>query len=81
MNDLNDSEKAQLALLSCILFTSLEFQQKNVQNAMKLLARGYDVFALAAESSGDGSSLQTSLVEDILMPMFTRHVVSICTQT
>ena len=71
-----DKEQTELALLSCVLLTTIEFQQNNVHNAVMLLKHGYDMASNIFMSSADSIS---STVKDVLVPILARQTVLMAT--
>ncbi|KAL2443712.1 hypothetical protein ABEF95_010942 [Exophiala dermatitidis] len=68
---------APLALVSCILFVSVEYQQRNIGNALVLMEMGYKLLAqsISASSSHMQSLPNSSVVGEVVTPFFSRHAV------
>ncbi|KAL2406153.1 hypothetical protein ABEF93_003612 [Exophiala dermatitidis] len=72
---------APLALVSCILFVSVEYQQRNIGNALVLMEMGYKLLAqsISASSSRMQSLPNSSVVGEVVTPFFSRHAVLVAT--
>ena len=68
----HDKDQTELALLSCMLLTTIEFQQNNVHNAITLLTHGFDLACTALARSGSGIS---ATIKDILVPRLARQSI------
>lgn len=69
-----------LALLSCILFASLEFQQRNVGNALSLMETGYKLMGQSLAVSSTSPLSATSIaIHEVVTPFFSRHAVLMAT--
>ena len=64
----------QLALLSCILFTNIEFQQNNVANACRLLQCGLSLIE-RANAEGENKLIGTNTAAKTVLEMFSRQRV------
>ncbi|KAK5092868.1 hypothetical protein LTR70_006026 [Exophiala xenobiotica] len=71
-----DKEQTELALLSCVLLTTIEFQQNNVHNAIMLLKHGYDMASNIFTSSANSIP---STIKGILVPILARQTVLMAT--
>ena len=70
-----DVVQLEIALLSCVLLTSIEYAQNNVHNAVMLLDRGFEVAGSIStgRNYADGESLST--IKNVLLPMLARQTV------
>lgn len=68
-------EQTDLALLSCILLSTVQFQQNNVANAARLLNKGHEIAGHLAQSMVPSKRALSSDVQDILIPMLARQNV------
>jgi hypothetical protein len=64
---------SSLALLSCILFICIEFQQDNIANALALLGQGFKL--LSSTPAATEALHNHSTIRDIVAPLFARHAV------
>ena len=69
---MHDKEHIELALLSCVLLTTIEFQQNNVHSALALLTRGYN---MASSIPGELASNLSETIKGILVPILARQTV------
>jgi hypothetical protein len=63
------------ALLTCILCTCIEFQQKNVGNAMDLIQSGYKVLRQSFFTKNSATSAQTRALDEVVISFFSRHTL------
>ncbi|KIV89484.1 hypothetical protein PV10_06879 [Exophiala mesophila] len=64
------------ALVSCILCTSVEFQQRNVGNALHLMTSGYRIFTQSLTTTKQYARCSDTLeLADTIIPFVSRHVV------
>lgn len=73
---LHGLEQTELALLSCILLTSIQYQQNNIRNAMNLLKIGYD---LASNIPPNGLGSTSPAMKELLIPILARQTVLMIT--
>jgi Fungal specific transcription factor domain len=64
---------SSLALLSCILFICIEFQQDNMANALALLAQGFKLLSSTPTAIHTVQNHRT--IRDIVASFFARHTV------
>jgi len=69
---MHEKEQIELALLSCVLLTTIEFQQNNVHSALALLTRGYN---MASSIPGELASKLSETIKGILIPILARQTV------
>lgn len=74
LSTVQDSEQAEIALMSCILLASIEYVQNNVVNASKILNNGYNITSLMSAQSGQVLR-ESAAVRDILAPILVRQPV------
>ncbi|KAL9617200.1 MAG: hypothetical protein Q9160_008005 [Pyrenula sp. 1 TL-2023] len=74
MSTLKSREDYQLALLSCILFTNIEFQQNNVLNACNLLKCGLSLISSTCRAEHKALNMSDGITKT-LVQMFTRQRV------
>lgn len=68
------------ALVSCILCTCVEFQQRNVGNALHLMTSGYRIFSQSLIATKQyARSSDTLELADTIIPFVSRHVVLMAT--
>lgn len=72
-----DQVDSPYALLSCILFTSVEFMQGNERNARGLMESGYRILNQSLCSSG--TSPPYSAILEVVSTFFSRHAVVLAT--
>ncbi|KAL2443727.1 hypothetical protein ABEF95_011214 [Exophiala dermatitidis] len=72
---------APLALVSCILFVSVEYQQRNIGNALVLMEMGHKLLAqsILASSRLHQSLPNSSALGEVVTPFFSRHAVLVAT--
>ncbi|KIX02491.1 uncharacterized protein Z518_08432 [Rhinocladiella mackenziei CBS 650.93] len=68
------------ALLSCVLFASVEFQQRNIGNALILMKSGYRILAQSLSTAATKRASSTTLaIHEVVTPLFSRHAVLMAT--
>lgn len=63
------------ALLTCVLCTCIEFQQKNVGNAMGLIESGYKVLRQSILTKSSAKSAQMRAFDEVVISFFSRHTL------
>ncbi|KAK5947549.1 hypothetical protein PMZ80_001702 [Knufia obscura] len=69
----HDKSQTEIALLSCVLLTTIEYQQNNVHNALALLKHGYDMASTIPVSTTSNNI--SSTIKGILVPILARQTV------
>lgn len=68
------------ALLTCVLFTSLEFQTGNESQALALLEKGVQLlFTYLQNPSRCETTAESKSMAEIVVPFFSRHAIFIAT--
>ena len=69
----HNPDDSSLALLSCLLFICIEFQQENIDNALTLLGQGFNL--LSSTSAENETAHEGSTIRSIVAPFLARHAV------
>lgn len=69
-----------IALLSCVLFASLEFQQRNAANALNLMERGWILLDQSLSTTPSSPVSSTNIaIREVVTPFFSRHAILMAT--
>ncbi|EXJ90390.1 hypothetical protein A1O1_03491 [Capronia coronata CBS 617.96] len=68
-----------VALLSCILFISVESQQRNIGNALSLVETAYKLLCQSLSTSVSRLSADSLSIHEVVTPFVSRHAVLMAT--